>query len=348
MCGPAAISTYGGPTIGRHFYGVLTHVHHRFDANDTAFAELGSIARLSKIGNLRFLVKVSPYTVSHEISDHRKTALLNHSLHCMGNLAHTITETSRFDPFVHRSFGNVEESLHIGSDASYRHRTAIVADVSVVPRADVDANDIAFAQYAVEKGNHLGGKVVTLSDSGGFIHDPNGIDAEKLAWVMDLKNVRRGRIHEYATHFGCDYHEGQRPWGVPCDLALPCATQNELDGEDAKKLVANGCKGVGEGANMPTTPEGIEALQHGGVTYVPGKAANAGGVACSGLEMSQNSLRLSWTREEVDQKLQGIMANIHGQCVAHGTEGGRVNYVKGANVAGFIKVADAMLAYGVT
>ena len=204
------------------------------------------------------------------------------------------------------------------------------------------------AQYAVEKVNQLGGKVVTLSDSGGFIHDPSGIDAEKLAWVQELKNVRRGRIHEYASHFGVEYHEGQRPWGVPCDLALPCATQNELDGSDAKKLVANGCQGVGEGANMPTTPEGIEALMQGGVTYVPGKAANAGGVACSGLEMSQNSLRLSWTREEVDQKLQGIMANIHEQCVAHGSEGGRVNYVQGANVAGFIKVADAMLSYGVT
>ena len=203
------------------------------------------------------------------------------------------------------------------------------------------------AQYATEKLIELGAKVVTLSDSSGWIHDPEGINSEKLAWVMELKNVRRGRIHEYASHFGVEYHEGQRPWGVPCDLALPCATQNELDGDDAKKLVANGCRAVGEGANMPTTPEGIEALQHGGVTYVPGKAANAGGVACSGLEMSQNSLRLAWSREEVDQKLQGIMSNIHGQCVAHGTEGDRVNYVKGANVAGFIKVADAMLAYGV-
>ena len=160
MRGPAAISAFGGPPIGRHFYGVLAHVHHGFDTNDTAFAELGSIAQLSKIGNLRFLVKVSPYTVSHEISDHRKTALLNHSLHCMGNLAHTITETSRVDPFVHRSFGNVEESLHIGSDASYRHRTAIVADVSVVPRADVDANDIAFAQYAVETSDAMDDLVV--------------------------------------------------------------------------------------------------------------------------------------------------------------------------------------------
>ena len=204
------------------------------------------------------------------------------------------------------------------------------------------------AQYAVEKVNHLGGKVVTLSDSGGFIHDPKGIDPDKLAWVMDLKNVRRGRIHEYASEFGCDYHEGQRPWGVACDLALPCATQNELDGADAKKLVANGCIAVGEGANMPTTPEAIEVLQAGGVTYVPGKAANAGGVACSGLEMSQNSLRLGWSREEVDQRLQGIMANIHDQCVEHGSAGSSVNYVNGANLAGFIKVADAMLAYGVT
>jgi len=204
------------------------------------------------------------------------------------------------------------------------------------------------AQYATEKVNQLGGKVVTLSDSGGFIHDPNGVDAEKLAWVMDLKNVRRGRIHEYASNFGCEYIEGQRPWSVPCDLALPCATQNELDGSDAKKLVANNCLAVGEGANMPTTPEGITALQQGGVIYVPGKAANAGGVACSGLEMSQNSLRLSWTREEVDQRLQGIMASIHAQCVEHGREGDGVNYVNGANLAGFIKVADAMLAYGTT
>ena len=203
------------------------------------------------------------------------------------------------------------------------------------------------AQYATEKATQLGGKVVTLSDSGGFIHDPNGIDAEKLAYVMDLKNVRRGRIHEYAETFGCEYYPNQKPWGIQADVALPCATQNELNGEDAQTLVNNGVLAVGEGANMPTTADGIEAFQNGKVLYCPGKASNAGGVACSGLEMSQNSLRLSWTREEVDARLQGIMKDIHQQCVQFGEGDDGVDYVRGANLAGFVKVADALLAYGV-
>jgi len=203
------------------------------------------------------------------------------------------------------------------------------------------------AQYATEKVNELGGKVVTLSDSGGTIHDPAGIDDEKLAWVMDLKNVRRGRINEYVKKFGGEYHEGQRPWGIKCDVALPCATQNEVTGEEAKTLVANGCYVVSEGANMPTEPEGIEAFQDAKILYGPGKAANAGGVAVSGLEMSQNSLRMSWTREEVDGHLRRIMQDIHENCVTHGTqEDGWINYVDGANVAGFIKIADAMLDQG--
>ena len=204
------------------------------------------------------------------------------------------------------------------------------------------------AQYATQKATALGGKVVTLSDSAGFIHDPNGVDAEKLAYVIDLKTVKRGRIREYAEKYGVEYYEGKRPWGVPCDVALPCATQNEVDGDDAASLLANGCRVVGEGANMPTSLDGISAFQDAKILYAPGKAANAGGVACSGLEMSQNSLRLSWTREEVDEKLQGIMKKIHGQCVKYGSkDGDYVDYVDGANLAGFVKVADAMLAYGI-
>jgi glutamate dehydrogenase (NADP+) len=202
------------------------------------------------------------------------------------------------------------------------------------------------AQYATEKVNQLGGKVVTLSDSSGTIHDPNGIDDKKLAFVMDLKNIRRGRIKEYADKFSCEYIAGQRPWGVKCDVALPCATQNEINEADAKMLVKNGCICVSEGANMPTDPEGVEVFLGAKVLYGPGKAANAGGVAVSGLEMSQNSLRLQWTREEVDQRLHGIMKSIHENCVKHGKDGDFVNYVNGANVAGFIKVADAMLDQG--
>ncbi len=200
------------------------------------------------------------------------------------------------------------------------------------------------AQYCIERATQLGAKVITASDSGGFIHDPDGIDAEKLAWLMTLKNEQRGRISEYAERYtSATYHEGKRPWGVKADMAFPCATQNELDKSDAEALVANGCKVVAEGANMPSTLEAVHVLQDAGVLFAPAKAANAGGVACSGLEQSQNALRLSWSREEVDMRLQEIMKGIHGQCVDHGGD----DYVKGANVAGFIKVAEAMLAYGV-
>ncbi len=202
------------------------------------------------------------------------------------------------------------------------------------------------AQYATEKLNQLGAKVVTLSDSSGFIHDPDGITPEKLEYVMDLKNVRRGRIKEYAEEFGCKYYEGQRPWIIPCDAAFPCATQNEINLEEAKTLVKNGCYVVSEGANMPTVPEGVNVFIENKILYGPGKAANAGGVATSGLEMSQNSLRMNWTREEVDEKLHNIMIAVHNQCVEHGKEGDFVNYVNGANIAGFIKVADSMLDQG--
>jgi glutamate dehydrogenase (NADP+) len=205
------------------------------------------------------------------------------------------------------------------------------------------------AQFAAEKVLHLGGKVLTMSDSGGYILDKDGIDQEKLAWIMDLKNERRGRISEYAEKFsGATYHEGETPWDVPCDMALPCATQNELDGADAKKLIDNGCMCVAEGANMPSTPDAIHAFSEAKILFAPGKASNAGGVATSGLEMSQNSLRISWTREEVDQRLRDIMEDIHDSCIEYGMESdGYCNYVKGANIAGFVKVADAMLAQGV-
>ncbi|WP_371742919.1 NADP-specific glutamate dehydrogenase [Lentimicrobium sp. S6] len=203
------------------------------------------------------------------------------------------------------------------------------------------------AQYATEKVTELGGKVVTLSDSAGFIYDPAGIDAEKLAFVMELKNVKRGRIKEYAEKYGCEYHEGQRPWIIKCDVALPCATQNEINGEEAQTLVDNGCYCISEGANMPSTPDAITVYIDSKILYGPGKAANAGGVAVSGLEMTQNSQRLAWTREEVDAKLDSIMIDIHENCVKWGTEGEFINYVNGANIAGFVKVADAMLAQGV-
>ena len=203
------------------------------------------------------------------------------------------------------------------------------------------------AQYACEKATQLGGKVVTLSDSKGFIYDADGIDAEKLAWIMDLKNNRRGRIKEYADQFAsATYTEGARPWSIKCDVALPCATQNELNGDEASTLLANGCICVAEGANMPSTPEAIEKFAEAKILFAPGKASNAGGVATSGLEMSQNSLRLSWTAEEVDEKLHTIMVSIHDACVKYGTEGGYTDYVKGANIAGFIKVADSMLDQG--
>ncbi len=203
------------------------------------------------------------------------------------------------------------------------------------------------AQYTVEKLNELGAKAVTLSDSDGFIYDPAGIDAEKLAFVMELKNERRGRISEYAEKFGCEFHAGKRPWAVTCDCAFPSATQNELDGEDAKTLLANGCKLVSEGANMPSTPEAIEQYLAAKICYGPAKAANAGGVATSGLEMSQNSMRLAWTREEVDAKLHGIMISIHEACRNTAIEYGEpTNNLMGANIAGFTKVADSMLAQG--
>ncbi len=205
------------------------------------------------------------------------------------------------------------------------------------------------AQYATEKATQLGAKVVTLSDSSGYILDNDGIDADKLAFVMELKNVKRGRISEYInTYPNAKFFKGEKPWSVACDVALPCATQNELNGEHAKKLVENGCICVAEGANMPSTPDAIYEFQKAQILFAPGKASNAGGVATSGLEMSQNSLRLSWTREEVDEKLKHIMKDIHESCVAYGkNEDGSVDYIKGANIAGFVKVADAMLAQGI-
>ena len=205
------------------------------------------------------------------------------------------------------------------------------------------------AQYAAEKAMEFGGKVITMSDSGGYIYDSEGISAEKLAFIMELKNVKRGRISEYVDKYAsATYNEGKRPWGEKCDIALPCATQNELNAEEAKTLVDNGCMCVSEGANMPTTPDAIEVFTKAKILFAPGKASNAGGVATSGLEMSQNSLRLSWSAKEVDEKLHGIMNDIHAACVQYGKDGdGYVDYVKGANVAGFVKVADAMMAQGV-
>ena len=205
------------------------------------------------------------------------------------------------------------------------------------------------AQFATEKATQMGARVITLSDSSGYIVDKDGIDAEKLAFVMDLKNVRRGRINEYVKKYpSATFHAGKTPWHESCDIALPCATQNELNGDDAKALLSNGCYCISEGANMPSTPEAVHEFHAGKILYAPGKASNAGGVATSGLEMSQNSLRLNWTREEVDAKLKQIMSDIHQACIEYGKEeDGYVDYVKGANIAGFVKVADAMLAHGV-
>ena len=204
------------------------------------------------------------------------------------------------------------------------------------------------AQFAAEKCNHLGAKVVTLSDSSGYLHDKDGINEEKLAHIMHLKNVERKRLSAYLEKYPkASFFPGKRVWEVPCDIALPCATQNELEIGDARTLVANNCKAIGEGANMPCTPEAITHFKSNGVFYAPGKASNAGGVAVSGLEMAQNSLRYNWTREQVDDKLKDIMSDIHSSCLLFGEEKGNINYVKGANIAGFVKVADAMLAQGV-
>ena len=204
------------------------------------------------------------------------------------------------------------------------------------------------AQYAAEKCLHLGAKICTMSDSSGYIYDPEGINLEKLAFIMDLKNVKRGRIIEYTNRYpNSEFFKGKKPWDVPCQIALPCATQNELGKYDAQNLIKNGCICIGEGANMPCSPEAIEIFLKNKILFAPGKASNAGGVAVSGLEMAQNSLRYSWSRDEVDKRLQAIMKDIHQSCISFGNEKGFINYVKGANIAGFVKVADAMLAQGV-
>ena len=203
------------------------------------------------------------------------------------------------------------------------------------------------AQFATEKCIELGGKVVSLSDSSGTIYDKNGIDEEKIHWIMDLKNNQRGRISEYADKFGAEYKQGERPWSINCDVALPCATQNEINEHDAQTLIDNGCIAVAEGANMPSDAEAVDKFVNSKILFGPGKAANAGGVAVSGLEMAQNAMRIQWNREEVDNKLKEIMNNIHSQCTEYGTDGNFTNYVKGANIAGFIKVADAMLDQGI-
>ena len=231
--------------------------------------------------------------------------------------------------------------LYFTEEMLHKHGTSIT-DKTVVISGSGNV-----AQFAAEKALLRGAKVVTMSDSDGFIHDPDGFNGEKLAFIKDLKNVRRGRIKEYATQYRCKYVAGQRPWGIKCDVALPCATQNEISGSDAEQLVKNGCICVAEGANMPSTPEAVEVFLAHKILYGPGKAANAGGVSVSGLEMSQNSLRLQWTTDEVDKRLSEIMKAIHNQCVRFGEADGFVNYVNGANIAGFRKVAEAMLDQGV-
>ena len=233
-------------------------------------------------------------------------------------------------------YGNVyfaNNMLSVNGD-SFKGKTVVISGSGNV------------AQYSCEKATELGAKVISMSDSSGYIYDKDGIDSDKLAFIMNLKNVKRGRIKEYADQYGCEFHEG-RSWSIKCDIALPCATQNELDQDDANTLVSNGCICVSEGANMPSTPEAVEVFLSAKISFAPGKASNAGGVATSGLEMSQNSLRMNWTREEVDAKLKNIMNDIHSQCVEHGKEGKYINYVKGANIAGFLKVADAMLDQGI-
>jgi len=231
--------------------------------------------------------------------------------------------------------------LYFTEEMLHKHGTSIT-DKTVVVSGSGNV-----AQFAAEKALLRGAKVVTMSDSDGFIHDPDGFNGEKLAFIKDLKNVRRGRIKEYATQYRCKYIAGQRPWSIKCDVALPCATQNEISGPDAEQLVKNGCICVAEGANMPSTPEAVEVFLGHKILYGPGKAANAGGVSVSGLEMSQNSLRLQWTTEEVDKRLSEIMKAIHNQCVRFGEADGFINYVNGANIAGFRKVAEAMLDQGV-
>jgi len=234
-------------------------------------------------------------------------------------------------------YGNVyfaNEMLKTRND-SFKGKTVVISGSGNV------------AQYALQKVIHLGGKVVTVSDSSGYVHRAEGFHSEHLDEIMELKNVKRGRINELADQYSdVEFFAGEKPWGVKCDIALPCATQNELNGDDAATLISNGCMCVSEGANMPSTPEAIEKFHGARILFAPGKASNAGGVATSGLEMSQNSLRLNWTREEVDQKLHGIMVSIHEACEKYGRDGDYVDYVKGANVAGFIKVADAMIAQG--
>ena len=234
-------------------------------------------------------------------------------------------------------YGNVyfaQEMLNTKNE-SFKGKTVVISGSGNV------------AQYALQKAIHLGAKVVTVSDSSGYVYRADGLHSEHLDAIMELKNVKRGRISELAKQFGdVEFVEGEKPWGVKCDIALPCATQNELNGDDATKLLSNGCMCVSEGANMPSTPEAIAKFHEAKILFAPGKASNAGGVATSGLEMSQNSLRMNWTREEVDQKLHGIMVSIHEACEKYGREGDYVDYVKGANIAGFIKVADAMIAQG--
>ncbi len=202
------------------------------------------------------------------------------------------------------------------------------------------------AQYAAEKAIQLGGRIVTMSDSNGFIYDKNGIDHQKLNWIFELKNEKRGRIGEYVRRFKAEYYAGKRPWQIPCHIAIPCATQNELTAADARTLIKNGCMAVAEGANMPCSPDAIELFHKNKVLFAPGKASNAGGVAVSGLEMAQNSMRMTWSREEVDNRLNEIMKRIHQTCIQYGREKSMINYVKGANIGGFVKVADAMLAQG--
>ena len=230
----------------------------------------------------------------------------------------------------------LDEMLKVRGDSVKGKRAAISGSGNV-------------ATFAAEKFVQLGGKVVTMSDSAGFIHDPDGIDQEKIDWVKTHKTHRRGRIEEYIEAFpNATYHAGQRPWGVPCDIALPCATQNELNGQDAQRLIDNGCIAVSEGANMPTDLEGVHRFKQAGILFAPGKAANAGGVAVSGLEMSQNAQRRSWSEAELQKMLFDIMASIHSRCLTYGRRpDGAIDYVKGANIAGFKKVADAMLAFGV-